>query len=163
MVNIQFSEFLRNSTLMASGNSAACQNKSPAWPSPGLVCPGGRLFMRISLTVTAQLRDEQGMKGGSLSSRNHSLAARAMGPTFNFKPRRSRSSHGPCTQRLFFGCGGEEWWVFTWSLLLTFLLKAHLWACSLRTDRRHKVEGQVAYCRLCSWTVPMIWYYEDKR
>ncbi|KAK1882633.1 UPF0283 membrane protein [Dissostichus eleginoides] len=60
-----------------------------------LVCPGGRLLMRISLTVTAQLREEQGMKGGSLSSRNHSLAARAMGPTFNFKPRRSRSSHGP--------------------------------------------------------------------
>lgn len=64
MVNIHFSEFLRNSTLMASGNSAVCQNKSPAWPSPGLVCPGGRLFMRISLTVTAHLRDEQGMKGG---------------------------------------------------------------------------------------------------
>lgn len=102
----------------------ACQNESPAWPSPGLVCPGGRLLMRISLTVTAQLRDEQGMKGGgSLSSRNHSLAARAMGPTFNFKPRRSRSSHGPCTQRLFFTCGGEEWWVFTWSLLLIYFLK----------------------------------------
>ncbi|KAK5887964.1 hypothetical protein CesoFtcFv8_016516 [Champsocephalus esox] len=60
-----------------------------------LVSPGGRLLMRISFTVTAQLREEQGMKGGSLSSRNHSLAARAMGPTFNFKPRRSRSSHGP--------------------------------------------------------------------
>lgn len=62
MVNIQLSEFLRNSTLMASRNLAACQNKSPAWPSPGLVCPGGRLFMRITVTMTVQLSDEQGMK-----------------------------------------------------------------------------------------------------
>lgn len=107
MVNIQFSEFLRNSTLMASRNSAACQNKSPAWPSLGPVCPGGSLFMRITLTVTAQLRDELGMKGGSLSRRNRSLAIRTVGPTFNFKPQRSRSSHGPSTQRLFFRCGGE--------------------------------------------------------
>lgn len=62
MVNIQFPEFLRNSTLMASRNLAACQNKSPVWPSPGPVCPGGRLFMRITLTMTALLSDEQGMK-----------------------------------------------------------------------------------------------------
>lgn len=68
----------------------------------------------------------------SLSSRNHSLAARAMGPTFNFKPWRSRSSHGPCTQRVLCRCRGEEWWVFTWLLLLTFSSwQAHHRACNL--------------------------------
>lgn len=119
MVNTHFSECSRNSTLMSGGNSAACQNKSPPWPSPGPVCPGGRLFGRITLTVTARLR-WSGDERGSLSGRNHSLAVRAMGPTFNFKPGRSRSSHGPCTQRLFFRRRGEECWVFNWSLLLTF-------------------------------------------
>jgi len=69
MVNTDFSEFLRNFTLMSSRNLAACQNKSPASPSPGLFCPGDRLFMQISLTVTAQLRDERGMKDGPYLAR----------------------------------------------------------------------------------------------
>lgn len=88
----------------------ACQNESCAWRLRA--CSAQEAGCSYESGSPWQQSSE--MKGGSPYLAEITLAARAMGPTFNFKPRRSRSSHGPRTQRLLLWCGGRAEISSTW-------------------------------------------------
>lgn len=120
-------KFLRKSTLMASRYLAASLNKSPAWSSFSMVCPGGQTVHANHPHHDSTAQRWTGDERGSLSYRNHSLAIRAIRPTFNFKPQKIKVQPWAMqTEALL--------WIWEWGVVsfqlgtpLDNFLKSHLW------------------------------------